>query len=401
MSIHSIPGIKDLDIAEKRVFFRLDLNAPVKNGEVTDDTRLRAVVPTINYALARSCRVVIASHLGRPKGEVKAQYSLEPVARRLSEMLDHDIILSDFPVGPVTGKLVREMHRGDIVMLENLRYSPHETKNEESFAQELASYADVYINDAFGTAHRAHASTAGMLPFVQGPCGVGLIMQKELMALGKLRNAPAKPFVTILGGAKVSDKIGLIRSLLEQCNTLLIGGAMAYTFLKAQDRNVGASRVEQHQLQLARQLMQSARARNVEILLPEDHVVATSIDENANTRVVVEDFEDDEMGLDIGPTTRGLFRQRILEAGRVFWNGPMGVFEMAPFAAGSRVIAEAMADTKAYTVVGGGDSAAAMKQLGSSERIDHISTGGGASLALMEGKTLPALKAIQQTLRRR
>ncbi len=390
-----IKSINQINIADKRVFLRLDLNAPLEDGKVADDTRLLAALPTINYALARSARVILASHLGRPKGKVDKKYSLEPVAARLAELLDHDVLLSDYPVGDTSKKLVHELRSGDILLLENLRFDPGETKNDEAFAQELASYTDIYINDAFGTAHRAHASTAGMIPFVKGESGVGLLMQKELDALSPLLDNPKQPFVAILGGAKVSDKIKLINNLFDHCQTILIGGAMAYTFLKAQEKEIGASRFEVEQLLLAHQLIQKAQLHNVELVFPVDHIVATEISAEAQTRHVFDHFGPDEMGLDIGPKTVALFSEYILKAENIFWNGPMGVFELEPFAAGTKAIAEQLAQAKAYTVIGGGDSASAAKKFGVQEKIDHISTGGGASLAFLEGRELPALKALR------
>ncbi|MCB9637751.1 MAG: phosphoglycerate kinase [Myxococcales bacterium] len=394
MDWSQIPAINQIDLTGKRVFMRLDLNAPLKDGKVKDDTRLRAVLPTINYALARNARLILASHLGRPKG-VDPSQSLEPVAARLAELLNHEIKLSDYPIGDATQKLVQELRNNDILMLENLRFDKGESKNDEDLSKQLASYAEVYINDAFGTAHRAHASTAGMIPFVQGPAGVGFLMHKEIEALTHLLQDPAKPFVAVLGGAKVSDKIGLIQNLLGQCQVILIGGAMAYTFLKAQDKAIGASRFEEDQLQLAATLLKKADARGVQLILPQDHVVAKEISADAATRVVSEQFAEGEMGLDIGTRTTMQYIDVIAKAGKVFWNGPMGVFEMKPFATGTRAVAEAMSKTKAYTLIGGGDSAAAVEQFGFADKIDHISTGGGASLTFLEGEILPGLDALR------
>lgn len=401
IDMQKIPSIDQFDLHDKNVFIRLDLNAPVEDGVVTDDTRLRAALPTINYALARSARVILASHLGRPKGKLDKKFSLEPVAKKLAELLDHDVILSDYPIGDATNKLVHDMRSGDVLLLENLRFDPSEKSNEESFCRQLASYTDVYINDAFGTAHRAHASTAGMVDFVEGACGVGFLVKKEIEILGKLYTNPEKPFVAILGGAKVSDKIQLISSLFERCNTILIGGAMAYTFLKARGEDVGASLVETEQLQLARQLLERARLQNVEFLLPVDHVVAKAFQKDADCRITEDTFEEGEMGLDIGPVTRSIYSKEIAEAKSVFWNGPMGVFEWPSFAEGTKAIAKALAETDANTIVGGGDSAAAVQKFGFSEQVSHISTGGGASLSFLEGKELPALKAVLQRAARR
>jgi len=394
MDWSQIPAINQIDLTGKRVFMRLDLNAPIKDGKVKDDTRLRAVLPTINYALARNARLILASHLGRPKG-VDPSQSLEPVAAKLAELLNHEIKLSDYPVGDATQKLVSELRNNEILLLENLRFDKGESKNDEELSKQFASYADVYINDAFGTAHRAHASTAGMIPFVQGPSGVGFLMHKEIAALTHLLNDPARPFVAVLGGAKVSDKIGLIQNLLGQCQSILIGGAMAYTFLKALDLPVGASRFEEDQLPLAATLLKKAEARGVKLLLPEDHVVAAEISAEAKTRIITDKFQAEDMGLDIGPRTLATYSEIIHNAGKVFWNGPMGVFEVAPFAAGTRAVAEAMAKTNAYTLIGGGDSAAAVEQFGLADKISHISTGGGASLTFLEGEVLPGLEALR------
>jgi phosphoglycerate kinase len=393
MDWSQIPSINQIELNGKRVFMRLDLNVPIKNGKITDDTRLQAALPTINYALARSARLILASHLGRPKGNIDPAASLEPVAARLAELLNHEVKLSDYPIGPTAQKLVHDLRNNEILLLENLRFDIGETKNNEEFSRQLASYAEVYINDAFGTAHRAHASTAGMIPFIEGACGVGFLMHKEITALTRLQQDAARPFVAILGGAKVSDKIGLIQSLLNQCQTILIGGAMAYTFLKALDQPVGASLVEEDHIQTAATLLKKAQARNVQFLLPEDHIVAKEMKEDAATRQVTS-FASGEIGLDIGAKTRQTYADVIQHAGKIFWNGPMGVFEMAPFAEGTRVIAQAMADTQAYTVIGGGDSAAAVKKFKLAEKIDHISTGGGASLTFLEGEIFPGLEAL-------
>jgi len=413
-----IPAINELDIANKRVFMRLDLNVPLKDGEVADDTRLRAVLPTINYALARSARLVLASHLGRPKGQIKSELSMQPVAKRLSALLAEkigrdpekdppiEIMVSDFPVGECAKKLAQDLRGGEIVLLENLRWDPRETKNGEEYAKELASYAEVYINDAFGTVHRAHASTAGVVSFKnKGQYGVGFLIKKEIEALGKLLHEPATPFVAIMGGAKVSDKIGLIRSLMKQCQVLLIGGAMAYTFLKAKGLEIGSSRFEETELDLARSLLEQAKREKVEICLPVDHIAATAIEEDAETRVVQtplerelldteQGFDSAEMGLDIGPKSREIFAKHIESAGKVVWNGPMGVFEVAPFAGGTLAVAQALAKSSAYTVVGGGDSAAAIRKFNLHKKVDHVSTGGGASLSFLQGEFLPGLEVL-------
>lgn len=395
MASNNIPAIHQMDIAEKRVFMRLDLNAPIdEKGQVTDLTRLEAVLPTINYALARSCRLILCSHLGRPKGKINKEYSLEPVAAKMAELLKHEILLSDYPVGDSATQLVRQMRTGDIVMLENLRFDPGEEANDPGFSKQLAAFADIYINDAFGTAHRAHASTAGILDYLSGPCGVGFLMEKELTALQRLQDDPARPFVAILGGAKVSDKITLIRQLLKKCQTILVGGAMAYTFLAAQDIEVGKSKVETDQIELAKQLLMLAHHNKVNLVLPTDHLVSTGPDD-ADSRVMGPEIDKEKMGLDIGPRTRDTFVQHIAQAGKVFWNGPMGFFERPAFAEGTKTVAQALATSSAYCVVGGGDSAAAVEQLGLAESMSHVCTGGGAALTFLEGEVLPGIAALQ------
>lgn len=401
MDWSQIPTMDEMDISEKRVFMRLDLNVPLRDGKVADDTRLRAVLPTINYALARSARLIIASHLGRPKGKMRYEYSLEPVAKRLAELLDHEIMLANYPIGDVPNKLSQELVVGDILLLENLRFDPGESRNDNLFAQKLASNVDIYINDAFGAVHRAHASTVGMLPFVEGEKGVGFLVKREIGALTRLLHAPDSPFVAIMGGSKVTDKIGLIKSLMEKCQTILIGGAMAYTFLKAQGKEIGASRFEAAEIPLAKQLLKAANKRNIELLLPTDHIVANEISDNASTRIVTDGFRDDEMGLDIGPRTQAAYISRIRNAGKIVWNGPMGVFEVSPFAQGTKSVAKAMAETDAFTVVGGGDSAAAVREFGFHKQMDHVSTGGGASLTFIEGGFLPGLQALLEINRQK
>ncbi|TNE44941.1 MAG: phosphoglycerate kinase [Deltaproteobacteria bacterium] len=396
MAWNNVPAINEIDIAEKRLFMRLDLNAPIgEDGNVSDLTRLEAAVPTINYALARSCRIVLASHLGRPKGQIKKEYSLEPVAKALANLLDHEILLADYPVGDSANQLTRQMRTGDIVMLENLRFDPGETSNDANFSKQLASYADIYINDAFGTAHRAHASTAGILDHLQGASGVGFLMEKELTALQRLVDDPARPFVAMLGGAKVSDKITLVRQLLKQCQTILIGGAMAYTFLAAQDIEVGRSRIETDQIELAGQLLMLAAHNKVDLVLPEDHVAAQNPD-SEETLLMGPGVSENWMGFDIGPRTQELFCKHIEGAGKVFWNGPMGFFEKHAFAQGTKAVAEALGKSTGYTVVGGGDSAAAIRQFGCHEAVSHVCTGGGAALTFLEGETLPGLAALLQ-----
>jgi phosphoglycerate kinase len=387
-----------LDLAGKRVFIRVDFNVPLdEQGRVSDDQRIRAALPTIRHAIERRAKVILASHLGRPKGkpEDRQKLTLEPAGARLSELLKQDVTLADDCVGDGVKKLVKDLKDGQVLLLENLRFHPQEEGNDEAFARELASVADVWVNDAFGTAHRAHASTAGMAKFVKEKAA-GFLIQKELDYLGKALRTPARPFVAILGGAKVSDKIKVIQNLLSKADAILIGGAMAYTFLKAEGVPVGRSRVEEDKLDLARQLLESARAKGVDFLLPVDHVCATEAKETAERRVVNDRAIPDELiGLDIGPKTLDRFRQRILAAKTVFWNGPMGLFEQKPWAEGTFGIARAMAESPAVTVVGGGDSAAAIEQAGLVDKMKHVSTGGGASLEFVEGRELPGIQVLE------
>jgi phosphoglycerate kinase len=391
--------IDALDLAGKRVFIRVDFNVPLdEKGRVSDDARIRAALPTIRHAIAKRARVVLASHLGRPKGkpEDRQKLTLEPAAERLSELLRQDVILADDCVGDGVRKLVKDLGEGQVVLLENLRFHPEEEKNDEAFARELASLADVWVNDAFGTAHRAHASTAGMARFVEEKAA-GFLIRKELDFLGKALVDPARPFVALVGGAKVSDKIKVLENLLAKADAVCIGGAMAYTFLEAQGVAVGKSPVEKDKLDLARQILERARQRNVDLLLPVDHVCAEAPREDAG-RVVVDDraIPPALMGLDIGPRTLDRYRQRILSAKTVFWNGPMGLFEQRPWAEGTFGIARAMADSDAVTVVGGGDSAAAVEEAGLVARMKHVSTGGGASLEFVEGRVLPGIQVLEE-----
>jgi phosphoglycerate kinase len=388
-------SIADVPIRGKRVFIRVDFNVPLdKQGHVTDDTRIRASLPTIRYAMAEGARVILASHLGRPGGKVEPRYSLKPVGARLSELLGEQISMADDCIGPMVEDRVEQMQGGDVLLLENLRFHAEEEKNDPAFARQLARLADVYVNDAFGTAHRAHASTEGMTRFL--PTAVaGFLMQAELSHLGQLLANPRRPAVAILGGAKVSDKIGLILNLLPKLDRVLIGGGMAYTFLVVQGVPVGKSLVEVDKVEAAREILAKAAALGVVIQLPEDHVAAERLDAGAATQVVSRDgIPAAWMGVDIGPRTAESFARAIGEAGTIVWNGPMGVFEMAPFAKGTNGIAMAVAAAAAITIVGGGDSVAAVNQAGIAERITHISTGGGAFLELLEGRELPGVTAL-------
>src|SRR6266542_446424 len=391
--------IDALDLAGKRVFIRVDFNVPLdEQGRVTDDARIRAALPTIQHAIKGRARVILASHLGRPKGkpEDRQKLSLEPAAARLSELLRSDVILADDCVGDGVVKLVRDLKEGQVLLLENLRFHPEEEKNDEAFAKELATLADVWVNDAFGTAHRAHASTAGMAKFVKEKA-VGFLIQKEVEYLGKALSRPAKPFVAILGGAKVSDKIKVLDNLLSKADAICIGGAMAFTFLKAEGVKVGKSKVEEDKLDLARSILEKAKAKGVDFLLPVDHVCAIEAKESAK-REVVNDRAIPEglIGLDIGPKTLDRYRQRVLSAKTVFWNGPMGLFEQKPWAEGTLGVARAMAESEAITVVGGGDSAAAVEEAGLVEKMKHVSTGGGASLEFIEGRVLPGIQVLEE-----
>jgi len=390
--------LDDQQLTNKRVFIRVDFNVPLDvKQKITDDNRIREALPTIAKALQLGGKVILASHLGRPKG-ADNKLSLMPVARRLSELLgpEHEVLMADDCIGDGVMKMAKDLKPGQVLMLENLRYHKEEEANEESFARELAQLADVYCNDAFGTAHRAHASTAGMVPFVKEKCA-GLLMRKEIEQLSKLIKGAEKPFVVVLGGSKVSDKIKVIENLLPKCQTLLIGGAMAYTFLKVQGIEVGKSRVEEDKLPLALKILDIAKRLHVDIVLPVDHVCGTSPDEkSAAIEVGERAIPAHLMGLDIGGKTRDVFAQHIRNAKTVLWNGPMGLFEVAKFAAGTRAVAEAMAKNKdAQTVVGGGDSAAAVNDFGLAKALTHVSTGGGASLELLEGKELPGIAALE------
>jgi phosphoglycerate kinase len=388
-------SIADVPIRGKRVFIRVDFNVPLdKQGHVTDDTRIQASLPTIEYAMAEGAKVILASHLGRPGGKVDPRYTLKPVGVRLSELLGKAVATADDCVGPTVEAAVGRMRQGDVLLLENLRFHAEEEQNDPAFARQLAQLADVYVNDAFGTAHRAHASTEGITKFLP-TAAAGLLMQAELSHLGQLLATPDRPAVAILGGAKVSDKIGLIFNLLPKLDRLLIGGGMAYTFLVAQGVPAGRSLVEADKVDAARDILAKATSLGVVLQLPEDHVVAERLEAGTTARVVPRDgIPEGWMGVDIGPRTVEAFARAIGEARTIVWNGPMGVFEMAPFAHGTNKVAMAVASSQATTIVGGGDTVAAVNQAGVTERISHISTGGGAFLELLEGRELPGVTAL-------
>ena len=394
----AIKRVDELDLAGKRVFCRVDFNVPLNAaGEVTDDTRVRAALPTLMHILKAGGKLICASHLGRPKGTVVEKLRLEPVGAVLARLLggDYQVLAVDESVGDGARKVVHDMKDGDVVLLENLRFNPGETKNDEGFAKELAKLADVYINDAFGTAHRAHASTAGMVPHVAEK-GAGFLMMKEVDTLSRLLGEIQRPFVAVLGGAKVSDKIAVLESLLGRVDALLIGGAMANTFIKAQGGELGRSLVEDDKLDLARRILAKAETKGVKLLLPTDVVVANALDASEGQLAAANRVPQGMMALDIGPETRARFSDVLAGAKNIFWNGPMGVFEQSTFAEGTMSIARAVAASDARSVVGGGDSVAAINRSGIADQISHISTGGGASLELLEGKTLPGVAALEE-----
>ncbi|MEE0452038.1 phosphoglycerate kinase [Peptacetobacter sp.] len=398
MSMLNKKTIEDIQVAGKKVLVRCDFNVPLKDGVITDENRLNGALPTIKYLIDHNARVILCSHLGKPKGEAKPELSLAPVAKRLSEMLGQEVKFAadDCVVGENAKKAAAEMKDGEVILLQNTRYRKEETKNEENFSKELASLAEIFVNDAFGTAHRAHCSTVGAGEFLEERA-CGYLIQKELKFLGEAVETPERPFVAILGGAKVSDKLGVINNLLDKVDTLIIGGGMGYTFLKAMGHEIGNSLCEEDKIDYVKEMMAKAEAKGVKLLLPIDVTYAAKFGEN-ETPMISEgrDIPADCEGLDIGPKTAELFANEVKAAKTVVWNGPMGVFEFKNFAKGTEAVAKAMAETDATTIIGGGDSAAAVNQMGFGDKMTHISTGGGASLEFLEGKELPGIASLDE-----
>ena len=387
-------GVEDLELEGKRALIRVDFNVPLDGKQITDDTRIKAVLPTVNYVIEHGGKVILMSHLGRPKGEAAPEFSLEPVAKRLGKLLGKDVIMAPDCVGEEVEAIVSRMKEGDVVLLENLRFHAEEEENDPDFAKRLAELADVYINDAFGAAHRAHASTAGVTKYVP-QAAAGLLMQKEIKYIGQAVENPERPFMAILGGVKVSDKIGVIENLMKKADAIIIGGAMAYTFLKAQGIRVGNSLVEDDKLDLAREILRKSLDNDVPLYLPIDHVIADKFAADANVRVVKRGgIPDGWEGMDIGPATVEKYKGVLEGARTIIWNGPVGVFEFDAFAKGSFAIAKILAESDATTIIGGGDCVAAVQKSGYADKITHISTGGGASLEFMEGKELPGIAAL-------
>ncbi|HBT63690.1 MAG TPA: phosphoglycerate kinase [Ruminococcaceae bacterium] len=385
--------IEDIDVSGKRVLVRCDFNVPLADGAISDDKRIRESVPTIQYLADNGAAVILCSHLGRPKDEEsKKKCTLAPVAQRLSELMGKEVKFTTDIIGDEAHSMAAALKPGEIMVIENVRFYKEETKNDPEFAKALASLADIFVNDAFGTAHRAHASTAGVANYLPAVCGY--LIQKEISVMGGALAEPKRPFVAILGGAKVSDKIGVITNLIDKVDSLIIGGAMAYTFKAAMGKKIGDSKFETDKVELAKEILEKAKAKGVKFLLPVDNVCADEFDINANVKVFGIDIDDGWMGLDIGPKTQQIFAEAVADAGTVVWNGPMGVFEMAPFAKGTVAVAKAIAESSAISIIGGGDSAAAVEQLGFADKMTHISTGGGASLEFLEGLELPGIACL-------
>ncbi len=393
MNSYNKKSVEDIDVSGKKVLGRCDFNVPLKDGASPSDKRIVAALPTFKYLLEHGAAVILCSHLGRPKGEFKPEFSLAPVAVRLGELLGKPVIMAKDVVGEDAKAKAAALKPGELLMLENVRFEAGETKNNPDLAKAFASLAEIYVNDAFGSAHRAHASTAGVADYLPAVCG--FLIQKEITVMGKALSDPKRPFVAILGGAKVSDKIGVINNLLDKVDTLIVGGGMAYTFAKAQGYSIGDSLCEDDKVELAREMLEKAKAKGVKLLLPVDNRVGDKFDANCSVKVVGSDnIPDGWMGMDIGPETEKLFCEAIKGAGTVVWNGPMGVFEFDKFAGGTLAVAKAVADSGAVSIIGGGDSAAAVAKLGFGDKMTHISTGGGASLEFLEGLELPGIAAL-------
>ncbi|MFD2208354.1 phosphoglycerate kinase [Virgibacillus halophilus] len=390
--------LKDLELQGKKVFCRVDFNVPMQNGTVTDDTRIKAALPTIKYLSEHGAKVILASHLGRPKGEAVDELRLDPVAQRLSELLDKQVLKTDTVYGPEVDEAISKLADGDLLLIENVRFEPGETNNDPELSNHFAAMADIYVNDAFGAAHRAHASTAGVAEKL--PSAAGFLLEKEISVLGKALENPERPFTAIIGGAKVKDKIGVIDNLLEKVDKLIVGGGLAYTFVKAQGHEIGKSLLEEDKIDMAKSFMKKAESKGVRFLLPVDVVVADDFSGDANKKVVdIDEIPADWEALDIGPKTQELYSKIVSESKLVIWNGPMGVFEIDAFAKGTKAVAEALANTDGYTIIGGGDSAAAVEKFALADKMDHVSTGGGASLEFMEGKELPGVTVLDDNER--
>lgn len=386
--------VRDIDVTGKRVFVRVDFNVPMQDGKITDDTRIRGALPTIQYLVDQGAKVILASHLGRPKGKVVEEFRLTAAGERLSELLGKKVIKVDEAIGDTVKAEIEKMENGDVLLLENVRFYPGETKNDPEFAKALSELADIYVNDAFGTAHRAHASTEGIAHYLPGVAG--FLMERELEVLGGALENPKRPFTAIIGGAKVSDKIGVIDNLLDKVDNLIIGGGLAYTFVKAKGYEIGNSLLDEEKIDMAKEFMKKAEEKGVNFYMPVDAVVAKEFAADAESKVVpIEEIPAGWEGLDIGPKTRELYAKVIKESQLVIWNGPMGVFEFDKFAEGTKAVAEALAETEGFTIIGGGDSAAAVTKFNLADKMDHVSTGGGASLEFMEGKVLPGVAALQ------
>ncbi len=394
MPAYNKKNVEDIDVKGKKVLVRCDFNVPLKDGVITSDKRIVEALPTIKYLLGQNAAVILCSHMGKPKGQVNPKYSLAPVAARLTELLGQTVELAADVTGPDAKAKAAALRPGQAMLLENVRFDAREEKNDPTFARELADMAEIFVNDAFGTAHRAHASTAGVADYLPAVCGY--LIEKEITIMGKALENPARPFVAVLGGAKVSDKIGVINNLIEKVDTLIIGGGMAYTFFRAQGSSVGSSICEEDKLDLARDMLKKAKDKGVNFLLPVDNMIGREYKEDTvRMRIYSDAIPDGWMGLDIGPVSQELFSKSIIGAGTVVWNGPMGVSEWAPFAAGTEAVAKAVAESGAVSIIGGGDSAAAVEKLGYADRMTHVSTGGGASLEFLEGLELPGIACLQ------